>query len=276
MKDLRGGSAIVTGASRGIGPFVARALAAEGMHLVLVARSASELEQVAEEMRATGVRAIAVLADITDPAQRQAVVDAALSEFGSIDVLVNNAGLEIVRRFTEISAEDIDRILQVNLVGAVHLTHTVLPHMLTRRRGHIVNMSSMAGKAVRPFATPYTTTKYGLVGLTAGLRVELRGTGVSASVVCPSFVSDVGMHAQQEQDTGFKAPRMAGMVSPEAVAKATLRAIRNDQPEALVFGMPVRPMLALYALSPRFGEWYLRRMGLVDRVKRAVGAERAS
>lgn len=274
MKDLQGGVAIVTGASRGIGPFVARALAAEGMHVVLAARSAADLEQVAEEIRAMGVRAVAVPADITEPVQRQAVVDAALAEFGAIDVLVNNAGLEIVRRFTEIPADDVEQVLQVNLLAAVHLAHTVLPHMLERHRGHIVNMSSMAGKAVRPFATPYTTTKYGLVGLTAALRVELRGTGVSASVVCPSFVSDVGMHAQQEEDTGFKAPRMAGMVSPEAVAKATVRAIKKDQPEALVFGMPVRPMLALYMLSPRFGEWYLRRMGLIDRVKRAVEAGR--
>ncbi len=274
MKDLRGGAAIITGASRGIGPYIARALAAEGMHLVLAARSESELESVATMVRALGVRALVVPADVTDAAQRQALVDAALAEFGAIDVLVNNAGLEIVRPFSEIPSEEVERTVQVNLLGAVLLTHLVLPHMLERRRGHILNMSSMAAKAVRPFGTPYTITKYGLNGFTASLRIELRGTGVSASVVCPTFVSDVGMHAQQVRDTGFKPPRMSGLVSPSAVADATVQAIKRDHPEMLLGGLPVRPALAMYALWPRLGEWYLRRTGLVGRVKQALERER--
>ncbi len=274
MKELRGGTAIVTGASRGIGAYIARALAGEGMHLVLAARSADELEAVATMVRAMGVRALVVPTDVTVPEQRQALLDSALAEFRAVDVLVNNAGLEIVRRFQEIPSEDVERILQVNLLAAVQLTHLVLPHMLERRRGHILNMSSMAGKAVRPFATPYTVTKYGLNGLTASLRTELHGTGVSASVVCPTFVSDVGMHAQQVRDTGFKAPRISGTVSPSAVAEAVVSAIKRDHPEMLLGGVPVRPALAAYALWPRLGEWYLRRTGLVKRVKEAIDRSR--
>ncbi|MBT5774597.1 MAG: SDR family NAD(P)-dependent oxidoreductase, partial [Dehalococcoidia bacterium] len=214
MNDLRNGTAIITGASRGIGVYIARALANEGMNLVLAARSTGDLDQVAAEITALGVRALPVHCDVTDPNSRRALIDVATAEFGDIDLLINNAGIETITRFEEQDETDFEHTVQVNLLGATALTRLVVPGMLERGRGHVVNVASLAGKAGTPYEAAYSTTKHGLIGFTRSLRGEYHGTGVGISVVCPGFVSDVGMYADSMVNIGVTSPWTLGISKP--------------------------------------------------------------
>lgn len=270
MRDLASRTAVLTGASRGIGPYIARALVKERMNLVLAARSAAELESVAAEARAGGVRAIAIPTNVADRAALEALVAGANHEFGAIDVLVNNAGIVRPSAYHKLQAEDIERMIRVNLTAPMLLSWMVLPGMLKRRRGHIVNMSSLAGKAGPPYDEPYAATKAGLIGFTESLRAEYRGTGVSASVICPGFVEGAGMYQHLGEGRGLVAPRLLGTVSPEAVARAVVRAIKRDAPEVLVNPGPTRLLMTLAELSPSLREWVMRRFGVVDLFRRAA------
>lgn len=241
IQDLRGKRTLLTGASRGIGVHLARALAKEGAELVLTARDAASLAATAAECRDLGARVELVAADLGSAEDRARLVETA----GVLDVLVNNAGLEIPVAYVEQSERDIARQLETNLVAPLDLTRKVLPGMLARRRGAIVNVSSMSGKSPTPFNAVYAATKYGLNGFTASIRIELEGSGVHAGVVCPSFVADAGMWAS----TGVRAPAMMREVSPAKVAAAMLRVIRGEG-QVLVTPGPVKPLLAIAELMP--------------------------
>ncbi|TME54981.1 MAG: SDR family NAD(P)-dependent oxidoreductase, partial [Chloroflexi bacterium] len=157
--NLEGKTALVTGASRGIGPHLAAALAGRGMNLVLAGRSAGELEAVAAEQRKLGVSVLAVATDLLDADARTLLVGACEREFGGVDVLVNNAGGDPLREFDEMSIEENLAILDLNLSAPIALTHLVLPGMLARGRGHIVNISAMAGRVSFPFTEAYAAAK---------------------------------------------------------------------------------------------------------------------
>jgi short-subunit dehydrogenase len=257
MKDLRGRTAILTGASGGLGNFIAPALARAGMNLSLVAFPGSGLGGVRSVVEKEGVRAIALELDLRDAGQRQQVVSATLGEFGGIDVLVNNAGVETSAAYHELSEADIKNILAVNLEAPMMLTRAVLPEMLRQGRGHIVNMSSLAGKFGPGFQEAYNVSKAGVTAFTYSLRGTYRGTGVSASVVCPGFV-EAGIYARIKTRIGRPAPGLlgAGVCSPERVARAVVRVIRRDWPEVFVSRLPVRPFLALFPVSPWLGAWF--------------------
>src|SRR5665647_2036930 len=166
MRQLVGRTAIITGASRGIGIHIARALAKQRMHLVLAARSEAGLEQVALDMRALGARVLAVRCDVANEADRAGLVRRAEAEFGEIDLLVNNAGIESTFPYDRQSPEEIERIISVNLTAPMLLTRAVLPGMVARRRGHIVNIASLAGKVGVPYGLPYAATKAVLIHFT--------------------------------------------------------------------------------------------------------------
>ena len=254
MKDLRGRNAIVTGASAGLGVFVARALAREGMNLVLAARSVEALEKVASEMRGLGVKAIAVQTDVSDEVQLQRLVERSMSEFGSIDVLVNNAGIEAFCRFDEISPADIRRTIDVNLLATLLLTRYVIPHMKQARRGHIINMSSISGKQGPPFASVYGASKAGMIAFTQSLRSEYYGSGISASAICPGFATDGGIYEELRQKSGKSVPWYVGGTSSEAVARAVVKAIKSDRADLIVNRPTLRGLFTLCSLFPRIGE----------------------
>jgi short-subunit dehydrogenase len=258
MKDLTQRTAIVTGASRGLGAYVARALAAEEMNMVLAARSKDGLERVAEEVREGGVEAVTVPTDVTDRNALEALVAVANAEFGGADVLVNNAGALTVFPYDRIGIEDVELAVRLNLTSAMILTRLLLPGMVERGRGHIVNMSSLAGIWGPPFDAPYGATKAGLIGFTQSLRQEYHGTGVSASVICPGYVEQAGMYHDAKQATGITASPLSGRATPDAVARAVVKAIKKDRPQIIVNTPSLRPLAALSALVPRFGEWILR------------------
>jgi short-subunit dehydrogenase len=272
MDNLRGGTAIVTGASRGIGVYIARALAAEGMNIALAARSAAELDLVRAEIEALGVRAIAVPCDVAKADDRVELVRRTEAELGPIDVLVNNAGIERVARFHEAMESDIVDTLAVNLEAPMLLTRAVVPGMLARKRGHVVNIASGAGKVGVAYATSYCASKHGLVGFTNALRAEYRGRGVGFSVVCPGFVTETGMYDRWDQ-RGIRAPKIAGSSKPTKVADVTVQCIRRNRAEVIVNTPPIRPLVVLANIAPSIVPWMMHKMGYTSVFERVIEAE---
>lgn len=254
-KPLTGKTVLLTGASRGIGVFIARALAGAGADLVLTARDAEKLAAVAKECSELGAQSKVVVADITSREGRARLVD----EAGPIDVLVNNAGLEIAMALVLQTDEDVDKQLEINLVAPIDLTRRVLPGMIERKYGVIVNISSMSGKSPTPYNAIYAATKFGQNGFTSSIAIELEGTGVHAGVVCPSFVAEAGMWS----DTGLEAPAAFREVRPEKVARGVLKVIAGAR-EVLVTPGPVRPLLAIKEIMPSLDAKVLRAMGVLD------------
>jgi short-subunit dehydrogenase len=149
------------------------------------------------------------------------------------------------------------------------LTRLVLPGMLARKRGHIVNISSLAGKSGPAFQEPYAATKSGLIGFTSSLRGTYRSMGVSASAVVPGFV-EAGIYAHLKERSGCAAPALLGTSPPEKVADAVLKVVDRDLPEIIINPLPVRPLLGLMAMFPRIGEWLGGKTGANDFFRKVV------
>ncbi len=264
MQNIEGSVAVVTGASRGIGPYLALALARENVSLVLAARSGNDLESVAEKLRAKGATVLTVVCDVTVAEDRAGLVAAAIERFGRIDILVNNAGIGITTPYEKQPVEEIEQILNVNLTAPMLLTHAVLPGMLERGGGFIVNIGSLAAKVGTPFSSPYSASKGGLVMFTESFRSEFRRRGVSATAICPGFVSDAGMYEVMERRAGVRASKLAGTSSPQKVAAATIKAIKRDKPEVIVNPGPIRLLSGFAELFP----------GLFERMYPVFGANK--
>jgi short-subunit dehydrogenase len=188
MAPYTGKSIVVTGASSGIGRALCLALAPQRPRLVLAARDTARLEEVAGPCRAVGAETLVVPTDVTSTDQCRRLIDATATTFGTLDVLVNNAGVGMLARFDE--TEDLsvyERLMKVNYLGCVYPTYYALPH-LKKSRGQIVVMASLAGLTGVPTRTGYAATKHAVFGFFDSLRIELDGTGVSVTMVAPYFV----------------------------------------------------------------------------------------
>jgi short-subunit dehydrogenase len=272
MKDLRGATAVITGASRGIGVYIAKALVEAGVNVSLAARSEADLEAVRTEMAALGVKTLATKCDVTDADDRARLLERTAAEIGPVDILVNNAGVETVGHFDTSDEGGLVRTLDVNLISAMLLTRAVLPGMLERKRGHVVNIASGAGKVGVPFAVAYAASKHGLVGMTNSLRCEYHKNPVGFSVVCPALVSDTGMYARWEEQ-GAKAPKIAGRSSPEKVASVVISCIRKNRAEVLVNTPPVRPLVVLANIAPGLTPRLMKIFGYTRTFERATEIE---
>lgn len=255
MKDLKGHTALVTGASGGLGTHIARRLAREGMNIATSGRREDALAAVASELCGFGVKAEAVPADLSDLSQIDPLIERSEAALGPIDLLVNNAGVEITCAFTSYTREELTSMVDVNLTAPLLLTHRLVGGMLSRGRGHVVFISSAAGKFGPAYMEPYAATKAGLIGLTQSLRSEYANAPVGFSVVCPGFIAGDGMY-QRMAEAGFKSPRLMGETTTKKVTDRVIEAIRRDQPEVIETGspLPTRPMLALGQLAPGFAE----------------------
>ncbi len=183
-RRLAGRHALVTGANRGIGAAIARTLSHAGAGVTLLVRDATRAQGVADTL--TGPHAM-VVADVTDRAASYAACEQAVASLGAIDILVNNAGSVESAPFVRSDAALFERMLAVHLMAAVHTTHAVLPSMLERGNGHIVNIASVAGLWGAPYVTAYTAAKHALVGFTRALALEVAPRGVSVNAVCPGY-----------------------------------------------------------------------------------------
>jgi 3-oxoacyl-[acyl-carrier protein] reductase len=189
MIDLKNKNALITGAGKGIGKAVAIALAKEGVNVILVARTQEEIDSVAAKARSLRVKALAINADVADINSVNAAVAKALAEFGTIDILINNAGIAAFGKFLELEPTDWERIIQVNLMGVYYVTRAVLPNMMERQTGDIINISSTAGLNGNALTSAYSASKFALLGLTDSLMQEMRKHNIRVTALTPSTVA---------------------------------------------------------------------------------------
>ena len=261
MDDLRGANALLTGAAGGLGRHIARALAAEGVRIVASGRNREALDRLCRELRRDGATVEPVTADLSNLREAAGLVHRAEAAIGPLDLLISNAGIELSRGYPAFTDAELEEITQINLIAPMVLARHVLPGMSARGRGHIVVVSSLAGRGGNAYNVLYAMTKAGLVGFARSLRAELADTPVSASVICPSFIAEDGMYADMQREAGVSAPIALRPVSPESVADAVIHAIVNDTPDELITGWPMRPLLALQEIAPRLAERILAMTG---------------
>lgn len=242
--EIAGKRVLLTGATGGIGRAIARSLAERGASVVLSSRKEEELEELAESLPGGG-HAV-VVSDLAEPGAAERLA-AEASAGGPIDILVANAGLPGSGHISSFSPEEVTRAVRVNLESPLILAHALLPAMVERHGGHLLFVSSLAGKAPSPRASIYNATKFGLRGFALALREDLAGdrSGVGVSVVMPGFIRDAGMFA----DAGGKAPPGVGTSSPEDVAAGVVKAIEHDKAEVAVAPIQQRAMA-------HFAHWF--------------------
>jgi short-subunit dehydrogenase len=267
MKKLKEMVVLLTGGSRGIGPIVAGFLAKRGANIVLAARSKSGLQNVTARLSKLGYKASAMPVDLSQTSQREKLIADVLKKFGRIDVLINNAGLETEGAYADLSWSSIRETIEVNLIAPMSLTHLVLPEMLKKKAGHIVNIASIAAKSGAPYAATYSGTKAGLAEWTRALRLELADTGVHFSTIFPGYVREVGMFAK----FGMRSPWLVGSCAPSQVAKAVVQAIEKGRAERIINSRPLRYSFMINELSPGLGDWLMRISGLTEFQCRKVG-----
>jgi len=213
---------LVTGAGRGIGRAIAHAFAAEGAAVALQGKTKKNLEKVQKELKALGARTAVLPGDVSDEGTVSRCVAAAEQELGPIDVLVNNAGIFATGPVDKIDALVFERVLDVNLKGPFLMSRAVLPGMKSRRRGHIVNISSTAGRRGFPGGAAYCASKFGLAGLTEAMRYDVRAFDVRVTCVFPSSVAT---DLAREHDAGLNEARA---IQPEDVAHAVVTLVKMD------------------------------------------------
>lgn len=267
MTALSGSTVLLTGGSRGIGPLIAQALAERGARLVLTARSLEGLDQVVKNLSAAGAQAVAIPADLKSHEERQRLVAEVLERFGGLDILVNNAGIESEGAYLDLSWDAIEENISVNLLAPMALAHLLLPQMLAHKRGHIVNIASIAAKSGAPYAAAYCGAKAGLGEWTRAMRLELAGSGVRFSTIFPGYITGVGMFAR----FNLQPPLLVGSCTPAQVARAVVRAIEKNQVETIVNSSPLRLSFALNELAPGLGDWIVVRSGAAGFQRRKVG-----
>ncbi len=239
---------LLTGATGGLGQAIARALHERGGKLILTGRRTEVLEPLAAELDA---RTLAV--DLSEPGE----IDRLLREAGEIDILLANAALPAAGRLETFTMDEIDRALNVNLRAPIALAHALAPAMVARASGHMLFMSSLAGKSATPGTAIYNATKFGLRGFASALRADLRESGVGVSAIFPGFIRDAGMFA----DAGVDLPSGVGTSSPEDVARATVQAIERNRAEIDVAPIPMRVGAAFSGLAPELSALVARKFG---------------
>ena len=242
---LEGKGVIVTGAGSGIGQAVAACFAAEGASVVSVGRSLDKLERARQEAGAAAVRLFPKAADISDPKSVAEMAAWAAQKLGAIDILVNNAGINIARRkLAELSVEEFDRVVDVNLKGAYYCVHEVLPKMRERRQGLIINVSSVAGvRASVLGGAAYSVSKFGMSALSLMIGLEEGANGIRSCMVCPG---EVNTPILEDRPVPPSAEKRAVMLQPEDLAHAALF-VATLHPRATVPELIITPTTQNYA-----------------------------
>ncbi|MFB9110991.1 3-ketoacyl-ACP reductase [Flavobacterium gyeonganense] len=189
MTNLKNKNALITGAGKGIGKAIAIALAKEGVNVILVSRTQLDVEQLAVKIENFGVKSLALTADVADINSVNTAVKKALAEFKTIDILINNAGIASFGKFLELEPAEWEKIIQVNLMGTYYTTRAVLPNMIERQTGDIINISSTAGLNGNALTSAYSASKFAVLGLTDSLMQELRKHNIRVTALTPSTVA---------------------------------------------------------------------------------------
>jgi short-subunit dehydrogenase len=251
-RTLAGSRILITGASQGIGRALALAAARRGAKVLAAARSDELLQELAAEARAAGVSVETVRADVTSPEDRQRMADAALTAFGGLDVLVNNAGIGATGHFAECGPERLRAIMEVNFFGLTETTRVLLPLLRRGQKPAIVNISSIAGKRGIPARSEYSASKFAVQGFSEALRAEMVRFGIDVLVVCPGLTQTNFSKNMLEQKAKLQLDHMRGMTA-EAVAEATLRAIERGRDETCLT-LQGRLMVLVSRFFPRLAD----------------------
>ena len=252
-EGFREKTVIVTGASSGIGKALALRLADEGAWLALAARNAQRLESLAVECEQRGGRATAMPTDVSDEDQCRRLIERTKDTYGRIDAVVNNAGTSVVAKLEELPDLDLFRqVMDVNLYGAVYCCYYALPH-LKEARGRIVNVASLGGLMAIPYNTSYAASKFGLIGFSDALRMELRESGASVTVICPYWVVTEFHERYLNKDGKPKGPGGRAIYTEKTMtaddcARIVLEAARRRKRQ-VVMG-PGGPLLWLKLIAP--------------------------
>jgi short-subunit dehydrogenase len=263
MTTITGKTVLLTGASGGIGTYIARALAKEQATIIGVSRSHDKLQQVCTELKGLNCNFIPIAFDISQLEELPILLEKIRQHTSTVDILINNAGIEIYRAFQDYSTIDIQSVISTNLLAAIELSRLILPSMLERKSGHVVNIASLAAKKGHPYDSIYSASKAGLLMWSDAVRQELFGSGVQFSTICPGYISEQGMLA----NTNVSAPNLSGVSKPEAVARAIIKAIKYNQAEVIVNQDLITEyftkfLLATWQFAPGFGDKIYQLIGV--------------
>ena len=250
-QKLIGKNAIVTGASSGIGRATALALAKQGANVALIARNEARLNAVADEVRALGVQAEVLLADIRDEQQLKAAIDGAVERFGTIHICHCNAGIYLRCPAAELTQEQLRGMMENNFFGNLSTAYAILPHFRAQDGGHLIVTVSMDGKKGVPPDAAYVATKFALNGFFQVMRQELRREGIHVGMIFPS-------RTDTPQIAHVACPKITPKASPEKMANAVVKCIVRNKREMLVPYLPCKLLVLADAISPRLGDWMVR------------------
>jgi acetoacetyl-CoA reductase len=223
MGTLKESVVVVTGASRGLGRAIAAEMGRGGAKVVVnYSRSKEPAEELVQQISEDGGEAIAVQGDVSDPEQAQNLIDRTIQQFGRIDVLVNNAGINIDRTLKRLSIEDWDKVIQVDLNSAFYTVHAALPHMMEAGGGKIINMSSFVGEAGNIGQANYSAAKAGLLGFTKTAAKELARNGITVNSICPGFIETdmVAAIPEDAKEKLLKSVPLGRFGKPDEIARA--------------------------------------------------------
>ena len=272
MYSLNGKVVIVTGASSGIGKATAHAFAAQGARVVLVARRANILAEVKEELEPYGHPLLVVPTNVVEEEALQNLCHTVMQTFGQIDVLVNNAGISIGGAFEEQDAAIIRKMVEVNVYAPMRLTQIVLPLMLARKQGHIVNVGSVAGLVPSPGQVSYAPTRSAVISFSHALRRELAGSGVRVSMVLPGWTRTAmleKMDLAEARASQALSPFMT-LDDPAVPAQAIVDAVIHNRYRVRLGGSHFLLGDVMQRLSPRLTDWYIRTFIDTDKVVRVM------
>jgi short-subunit dehydrogenase len=230
MRSLEGKILVITGASSGLGLAIAKQAAAKGASLILLARDPQKLEQAHEQLKRYAVITKCFTTDVSAREQVKATFARIESQFGRIDVLINNAGFGLFQRLAEMSLEEYERMISINYLGAVYCTKYALPMMLRQQSGHMINIASQSGKVGTPKTSAYAASKHALLGFTNSIRHELRQDGITVSAVNPGPISTPFL--KQADVSGTYVQNIARyLLDPDQVAKRVVQLIEKPKRE---------------------------------------------
>jgi NAD(P)-dependent dehydrogenase (short-subunit alcohol dehydrogenase family) len=255
--NLNGKVVLITGGSRGLGLVLAREFATQGARVAICARDEDDLRTVRDEFAARGDHFFSAHCDVSNPSQVQSLLASVENALGPVDVLVNNAGTILVGPLEQMSVADFEEVMRINFWGAVHTTLAVLPGMRQRRRGRIVNITSIGGKVAFPHLLPYTASEFALVGLSEGLRAELVKDGIWVTTVVPNL-----MRTGSPRNADFKGDDKkeyawftisdsfpGASMNAQRAARQIVRACQNGESE-VVLGLPAKLAVLANGIAP--------------------------
>lgn len=268
VASLEGAVALVTGGSRGLGFLLARELVREGCRIAICARDAVELERASRDLAREGTEVVALVCDVSDRAQVERMVAEATRRLGPVDILVNNAGIIQVGPIETMSLSDFEQSMGTMFWGTVYPTLALLPDMLRRQSGRIVNITSIAGKVSVPHLLPYDCAKYAAVGFSEGLRAELNGRGVTVTTIVPglmrtgSFLNALFKGQHDKEFTWFALGASLPFISMDAerAARQIVQALKRGSP-VRILSVPANVLARFHGLMPGTSASVINRLG---------------